>query len=138
MKKIALAISFLFMQALLASVDVYKVTENTGLNKLERIDSIETYLVSLSAGLKNLESKMEEQTKKIEAMNKIVTKLEDNDAKRVKAALGGPITSLEGATGEIERLRKDFTAIKNDEIEKLKKDILIIQERVQDIRERVQ
>lgn len=131
MKTFVLAISLLVSASLLADVEVFKSQDNTGLNKLERIDGMEKSLVQYSAAIKNLESTVEEQRKLITELQKTVKILKDNDDKRVRAALGERATDVQSAVGEIEKLKADFK-----EVENLKKEIERMKEAILDVRER--
>ena len=131
MKTFVLAISFLISAPLLADVEVFKSQDNTGLNKLERIDGIEKSLIQYSATIKNMESTIEEQRKLIVELQKTVKVLKDNDDKRVRAALGERASDVQSAVGEIEKLKADFK-----EIENMKKEIERMKEAILDVRER--
>jgi len=132
-KKICMAIVLLYSQSILANVETYQNTENTGLNKLERIDGIEKYLVNLSATLKNMENKLKDQGDRLDQVVQEVKTLKDNEAKRITAALGQKSNDPNALTGEIEKLRADYTTLKNDDIERLSKDILQLKEKLKDI-----
>lgn len=131
MKTFVLAILLMISTPLLADVDVFKSQDNTGLNKLERIDGMEKALVKYSAAIKNLEGTIEEQRKLIDELQKTVKILKDNDDKRVRAALGERATDVQSAVGEIEKLKADFK-----EIENMKKEIERMKEAILDVRER--
>lgn len=135
MKKICLALFLVFSQSILAKVEVYQSTDNTGLNKLERIDGIEKYLIDLSATLKNMETKLDEQAKKMEEVSKEIAALKDNEAKRIQSALGQKTTDATAITGEVEKLRADFTTLKNEDIEKLSRDVLQLKDKLQDLKD---
>ena len=126
MKTLCLAGLLFFSSAVFAKIEVYKITENTGLNKLERIDGIENYLVSLSVNLKNMSSKLDETNKKMEELDRDIKTLKENESKRVETALGDKRTDLPAATAEIEKLKADFLALKNEDIEQLKKDLQVL------------
>jgi Txe/YoeB family toxin of Txe-Axe toxin-antitoxin module len=134
-KKICVAMILVFSQSILAKVEVYQSTDNTGLNKLERIDGVEKYLIDLSATLKNMETKLDEQSKKMEEVSKEIASLKDNEAKRIQSALGQKTTDATAITGEVEKLRADFTTLKNEDIERLTRDVLQLKDKLQDMRD---
>lgn len=126
----------LFSQSILADVEVYKDTENTGQNKLERLEGMEKYLVQFSASIKNLESKIEEQSKKMSSLEKEVNALKELEDKRTKTALGQVRNDPQAAMAEIEKLKADFTTLKNDDIEQIRQDLIMLNKTMKDIRSR--
>jgi peptidoglycan hydrolase CwlO-like protein len=102
----------------------YTETENTGLNKKERIDSIEKYLTDLANSIKKMETKFQENTTKLKDLEEIVNSLKKNEEKAASAKLGEnakPVTMP-----EFQKLKTDLEALKNKDIEKLKSDIDVL------------
>lgn len=52
----------------IAAISLYQSTDNTGLNKQERIENVEDYLAGLSKTLKAMEEKVNDSTKKIASL----------------------------------------------------------------------
>lgn len=109
-----------------AEVPVYKSTENEGLNKNERIDSVESYLAKMATSLNGLESKLNENAKKLKDLEKLVLVLKEEQAKKIDSRLGEvKQPTPENPTGkpepsELEKIKADIMAMKNQDIEKLK------------------
>lgn len=104
----------------IAEIQPYQSTDNTGINKLERIGVIENYLSNLSTTLKAMESKLDSTAIKLEAMDVLVKNLKDENAK-LKTELTEKIGQQPHADQkEIEKLKADIMAIKNEDIEKIR------------------
>jgi len=110
----------------LAEIPGYSSTDNTGLNKKERIDAVETYLSNLTQSLTKLEQKLDENSKKLSDLDRVVNALKASEAKKVDSKLGEAKQPTPGnPTGkpepsELEKLKADVLALKNQDIEKLK------------------
>jgi DNA repair exonuclease SbcCD ATPase subunit len=118
MKTTILGFALLLSPLCNAQIEPYKSTDNTGINKLERIGVIETYLSNLSSALKNMESKIEANTLKLTSLENSL-KNKDEDIKKIQGQLGekkpvGP------EMAELEKLKADMLAIKNEDIEKIR------------------
>ena len=103
-----------------AEIQNYEATENTGKNKLERIDVLDSYMVNLTTSLKNMESKLDENSKKLKSLENIVNTLKAADTKKAEASLGERKTSNSKDLSEVEKLKADISILKNQDIEKLK------------------
>lgn len=114
------------VSAVRAEMPVYKSTENEGLNKNERIDSVESYLASMAKSLNGLEQKLNENSQKLKDLDKLVKLLKEEQAKKVDSKLGEvKQPTPENPTGkpepsELEKLKADVMAMKNQDIEKLR------------------
>lgn len=112
-----------------AEIPGYQSTDDTGLNKKERIDAVETYLSNLTKSLTKLEQKIDENAKKLSDLDRVVAVLKANEAKKVDSKLGevkqptpaNPTGKPEPS--ELEKLKADVLAIKNQDIEKLKANV---------------
>lgn len=101
-----------------AEVLLYKTTDNTGINKLERIGVIEQYLVTLSEALQNMETKLEATVLKVASLEKVVSEIKEVDIKTIEKKLGEK--ALPVKTPEMEELNKlqaDLRVLKNEDIE---------------------
>lgn len=112
-----------------AEIPGYQSTDNTGLNKKERIDAVETYLAKLAESISKLEQKLDENSAQIKNLEKAVKVFREEQAKKVDSKLGEakvptPGTPLE-KTGpsELQKLKADVMALKNQDIEKLSKSL---------------
>lgn len=109
-----------------AEIPGYSSTDNTGLNKKERIDAVETYLSNLTQSLSKMEQKLDENAKKLADLDRVVSALKANEAKKVDSKLGEakqPTPSNPSGKpepSELEKLKADVLALKNQDIEKLK------------------
>lgn len=110
----------------MAQVKVYQSTDNTGLNKQERIEAVEGYLIDLSKSLKNMEAKLDENAKKLNNLDSVVKAMAQAD-KAAMEKLGEKKASTPASTAlnakdvnEVEKLKADFLVLKNEDIEKLK------------------
>jgi chromosome segregation ATPase len=132
-----------------AEIKTYQVTDETGLNKKERIDTVETYLSTLSTSLQKMEAKLDENAKKIMSLDQAIkdvqlkeSKLElaerqtqsktaakktdkktDADEAEKPVETTGDIELKVGEKtqkSEIDKLKADVLALKNQDIEKLK------------------
>lgn len=109
-----------------AEMPVYKSTENEGLNKNERIDTVESYLAKMAKSLNGLEEKLNENSNKLKELDKVIKAIKDEQAKKVDSKLGEvKQPTPENPTGkpepsELEKLKADVLAMKNQDIEKLR------------------
>jgi len=106
-----------------AEIHSYQSSDNTGLNKKERIDTVEKYLADLSTSLKSMENKLDENAKKLKVLEDVVKKLNDLDRAKMNAQLGEQKSIATGDQGEMEKLKADILSLKNKDIEKLKTDL---------------
>lgn len=112
----------------IAEIKTYQSTDNTGLNKQERIEAVEGYLIELSKSLKSMESKLDENAKKMSDLDHVVKAMAaaDKEAaeKMTKEKLGEkkktPETAEAKEVTEVEKLKADILVLKNEDIEKLK------------------
>lgn len=104
-------------------VKVYQSTDNTGLNKQERIEAVEGYLVELSKSLKAMEAKLDENAKKLSGIDNVVKAMTEADKqtalKLAAPKLGEQKVDPKNVT-EVEKLKADILVLKNEDIEKLK------------------
>jgi chromosome segregation ATPase len=111
-----------------AEVVSYQNTDNTGINKKEQIDKIEKFLSDLSSQFNTLETKIiknENQLKILEtnilALKESISKKEsDVESKTVKKKDSEVDKKNEA---EIELLKADILAIKNNDIENIRLDV---------------
>jgi hypothetical protein len=115
-------------------------TDDTGLNKKERIDAIESYLANMgtfTASIKNMETKLEESSKKLKALEETMKTIRGGQVSEVGALsdkkVTPPVPSKEAA--EIEKLKADILALKNQDIEKMKIDFQELREAVKALQE---
>lgn len=116
----------------IAEIKVYQSTDNTGLNKQERIEAVEGYLVDISKSLKTMESKLDENTKKMGILDSLIKSmgaqkaadekliLEKASEKKEEPKAAEAVVIDLGVLKDIEKLKIDVLALKNDDIEKLK------------------
>lgn len=114
-----------------ADIKVYQSTDNTGLNKQERIESVENYLIDLSKSLRAMEAKLDENAKKMGAIDSVVKAMAAQKAAEDKLVLqklgekklAAPATTVAPEEmNDLEKLKADILILKNDDIEKLKGD----------------
>jgi TolA-binding protein len=109
-----------------AEVKSYEITENTGLNKLERIDTMDKYLVELSNSIKIMETKLNENSEKIKSLEGVIKIQKEEQLKKqnekiiTEVSKSSPTSSKD--LSELEKLKADFIILKNTDIEKLKVD----------------
>ncbi len=122
---ILLLIQFL-SNSVYAEVKTYEITENSGLNKLERIDTMDKYLVELSNSIKIMETKLNENSEKIKSLeNTLRIQKEEllkkqNEKTTTEVSKASPLSTKD--LSELEKLKADFISLKNNDIEKLKVD----------------
>lgn len=121
MKLFVLGVLLVFCAPLKSEIPQYKTTDNTGINKLERIDVIEQYLIKLSGILQNIETKVDASTLKISSLEKTVSEIKETDIKNLETKLEAKTASVK--TPEMEELNKlqaDLTTLKNEDIESIR------------------
>jgi prefoldin subunit 5 len=109
----------------MAEIKPYQSIDNAGLNKQERIEVIDKYLVDLAASLKNMESKLDDNAKKLKSLENVVKVIKEAQDKKVEEKLGEKKTTPPGASkdlNEMEKLKADILSLKNQDIEKIKVD----------------
>lgn len=98
-----------------AEVAVYESTKDVGLNKLERIDSMEKYMTGLSSELKALEKKVEENSQKIKSVETAMNDFKSEVNKKMQlpppdnAKLFDEIKKLKSSMYDIQDLLKEIT-----------------------------
>jgi len=133
-KKLILISGLIFSGLCAAEIQIYKSTDNTGINKLERIGVIESYLATLSGTLQNIEAKVDASALKISALEKVVAQIKDKDIKGLEAKLAEKaVPQKNPTTEELDKLKADFTVLKNDDIEGLRTQIQGLNSSVQSI-----
>jgi hypothetical protein len=112
-----------------AQIKEYQSTDNTGLNKQERIETVEGYLTNLAKTLQTMEAKLNENSSKLGDLDKLVKKMvADKEATdkilKEKSAEKKPKDGKQtvGEQTELEKLKADILVLKNEDIEKLKLD----------------
>ena len=104
-----------------AEIPEFKSTDNTGINKLEKIDGIEKYLIKLSSTLIKIEASVESSAQKLSALEKEVAHIREADIKNLESKLNEKLAVPKTPEmGELIKLQADFTALKNDDLESLR------------------
>jgi hypothetical protein len=106
-----------------AEIEPYKSTDNTGINKLERIGVIETYLINLSATLKSMEGKIEANTLKLNNLESSIKTIRETDIKKIQDKLLEKNSAKTPEMAELTKIKEDILALKNDDIEKMRMQI---------------
>jgi len=119
-----------------AEIPPFQSNENTGLNKKERIDELEKYLSDLAGTLKKMETKLDENTKKVQSLNDVVKLLKDAQDKKVESDFGEKKITDSKEAFEIEKLKLDILILKNQDIEKLKNDVKDLNDTLRFIRDK--
>ncbi len=139
MKTSIFALAALFSLHCSAEIRIYKNTDNTGINKLERIGVIETYLSNLSGTLKAMEAKLDATDLKLKTLDTTLSALKENDLKKIqdqlteqKAAIAKPQDKV--SMEELEKLKEDMLTLKNDDIEAIRQQILILKSGIDEIK----
>jgi chromosome segregation ATPase len=130
-----LLVSFLLLGSFSVHSEIrtYQSTDNTGENKYERINTVEKYLIDLSNSLKSMESKLDENAKKIQALDSTIKTIKDkqeamiadSEAKKKKESKLGESKTSPAAPdsteqSELDKLKADVLSLKNHDIERLK------------------
>jgi len=134
-----------------AQISGYKSTDNEGLNKKERIDSIEKYLSDLSGKLKDIETKVESDSKTISSLEKYLSNL-SNDLKKnqedlqsvmskltpkkimgARSSAALQVESLNEESSDLDKIKLELASMKNQDLEKLKMEITKIKDKIQEI-----
>ncbi len=113
-----------------AEISEYQSTDNLGLNKKERIDSVEKFLTDASSSIKKIESKMDTQDSKIKNLEEEIEKFKEK-IKKLESLLppvgnGDDVKSKDGEkreATELEKIKADILSLKNQDIEKIKLDL---------------
>jgi TolA-binding protein len=124
----------------MAEIKSYQSIDNAGLNKKERIEVIDKYLVDLATSLKNMESKLDENSKKLKSLEDVVKALKEAELKKVEPKLGEkkitpPVASKD--LSETEKLKADILTLKNQDIEKMKIDFQELKDTVNALQETI-
>ncbi|MDD4974813.1 MAG: hypothetical protein PHY93_10710 [Bacteriovorax sp.] len=120
-----LVINLSASSAAMAEIKPYQSIDNAGLNKQERIEVIDKYLVDLAASLKNMENKLDDNAKKLKSLEEIVKVIKEAEEKKAEVKLGEKKTTPALASrdlSETEKLKADILTLKNQDIEKMKVD----------------
>lgn len=120
MKLFVLGLGLILSSLCSAEIPVYKSTDNTGINKLERIGVIEQYLINLSGTLQTIEAKVDASALKINSLEKVVAQIKDTDIKNIEKKLGEKSTAKTPEAEELTKLQADFTTLKNEDIESIR------------------
>ena len=104
-----------------ADVDVYKSNDNTGLNKLERIDSMESYLTSLSTSINKMQASLDSNADKVKSLSKIIDNIKSEFDKKSLQKVGEAIESK--ADPELTKLKAEIESLKSTDIEKVKTEL---------------
>lgn len=138
MKTSILALAIFFSLHCQAEVIIYKSTDNTGINKLERIGVIETYLSNLSGTLKAMEVKLDATDLKLKALDTTLSALKENDIKKIQEQLAKKPAETKPedkvSMEELDKLKADMVSLKNDDIESIRQQILILKSGVDEIK----
>jgi hypothetical protein len=137
---LVLFFSIAISQLCYAEIKVYQSTDNTGINKKEQIDGIERYLAELGNQLRKMEEKIDASSLKLKNMESAIAVIKEVDLKKIqeqlipkndpaKKATGKTSDETIEATGEVigkdelEKLKADILAIKNNDIEQIRLDL---------------
>ena len=137
MNSIILGTILLFSFNCIAQIETYTSTDNTGINKLERIGVIESYLQKLSGTLKSMEAKLEAQDIKLKSLEANVSAIKEQDIKRLETQIAEKkaVKSEDKiAMEELEKLKADMVALKNDDIEGIAEQIRILKAAIDEIK----
>lgn len=144
MRKVFVLTSYLLMApfCLPASAEIlaYESTDNTGINKKEQIDVIEKYLTNLSSTLKTMESKLDGNALKIKSLEEVVKVLKEQDLKKIQDQIGekkaeAPTPAATPNSEELEKIKADILAIKNEDIEKVQIEVRSLRSSLEQIQE---
>ena len=111
---------FIFTSNALLSTEIplYKTTDNTGLNKLERIDVIEKYLINISGTLQKIESSVNANVEKIGSLEKLISQIKESDIKDLEKKLSEKLDNSKSLDrDDLSKLQADLTILKNEDIE---------------------
>lgn len=112
---------FIINASLCAEIPLYKATDNTGLNKLERIDVIEQYLIKLSSTLLKIESRVDGNAQKLSSLEKVLIQIKETDIKKLENKLNEKaVVTKTPEMDELNKLQADLTTLKNDDIESIR------------------
>jgi hypothetical protein len=105
-----------------AQLGGYKSTENEGMNKGERFESIEKYLGEINLAVKRLEAKTEDQAKKIKELEFQLKMNKSDETKKPVSSVTDPVILSENKKimEELKKLKADYTTLKNQDIEVMK------------------
>ena len=129
-------LAFALCNNLLAQIKPYQTIDNAGLNKQERIEVIDKYLVDLASSLQNMQNKLDENSKKLKSLEDTVKFIKEAELKKVEPQLGEKkITPIAASKdlNETEKLKADILALKNQDIEKIKIDFQDLKDTVKAI-----
>lgn len=106
--------------SLMAEIKTYESTDNSGLNKQERIETVEKYLVDLSAALRSMENKLDDNAKKLKSLDDVVKAIKVEEDKKIGQKLGEKKEVSSKDLSELDKIKADVLSMKNQDIEKLK------------------
>lgn len=124
MRKIS--VSALFLSTFLSNfctaseIKEYAITENTGLNKYERIGVVEDYLKNLSKTLQKIEQKVDKSSDSIKYIEKELASSKD-EIQKLKSSLSK--ASEIKVDDEIKALKDDIQVLKNNDLNVIKDDL---------------
>lgn len=134
MKKLILVFGLTLSGLCSAEIALYKSTDNTGINKLERIGVIEQYLATLSGTLQNIEAKVDATAIKVNALEKVVAQIKDTDIKNIQTKLAEKaVPTKTPEMEELDKLKADFLTLKNEDVESMKTQLQGLSSSVQSI-----
>ena len=110
---------------LVAGVNIYKETENEGMDRYERFANIEKYLIEIGNSLNKLESRIESNAGAVKALELKVEAFQAAETKKSELKVKAEEKTLDGKKieEEMKKLKEDFISIKNKDIESMKTEI---------------
>lgn len=109
-------------------IKIYEKTDNTGINKFERIGVIEKYLMGLAEELTKLDQSINKNNEKINGLEASLNTFKTVDLKVIQEKIEGKtkdskkdsdVDEIKLINQELEKLKQDILTLKNEDIEKL-------------------
>ena len=119
--------------SLRAELPTYKETDNEGMYKPERFSSIEKQLIAVTNAFNSLEAKLNENTKKMKDLEDVLKVMKVDADTKLQSQLGEKPSQNKSQEEEMAKLKADFLAIKNKDIEKIKIDLHDLSQAVKQI-----
>lgn len=121
--KIILILVFFGSLPIMAAVKEYHLTENEGLYKPERFDSIERHLIELTSAFNKLEEKVEANSKMIKMLEEKGRTVKVSESLKTELVPEEGKSSIKKLEEELKKVNADLLVIKDKDIEKMKEDI---------------
>ena len=125
MSKILVVLIFVISSINIYAQGDYKSIDNQGMSKSEKFEVIDKYLQAINQSVKSLESKLDENGKKIKNLDEMIVNIK-KEMKELKDASQdklGEVKDGKTKNPELDKLKNELEALKSKDIEKLHSEV---------------